>query len=531
MDEEVELVFGIIDSNDPVQVLFGEELEEFHVEDRRRRYQQQGIVPTIPKVLLPQPRATLVEQDQQALHMFHNLLVFQCMMNVMEGNDDDDEARKRKPKVVRNRMEAWNFILSWDDTLFQRQFRISKEDFFILCEKCKSVYPGISTSGITNYRTAILQGTRSTPKSGPITMELKLAITLRILAGASYLDLIWYGVQVDSVHTIFLFTLKLLDQILPNSEIFNFDPAQDNFVEEIGKMASEWSSIMLRKKGFDCFKGTVLAGDGLVVPINAPTEKDRNGLDLSAFRNRKGCFAINVQAFCDGYCRFRYFEVSWPGSTNDITAYKQTNLYKWFVRKLIPECWHMVLDEAYGSIGGNQHLTPFTKHQLRNARETSEEKYEQMKAFNNFLSSQRITIERAFGLYIRKWGILWKPLEYDLVTNTLIVIVCAKLHNVSINHWFKHGYKADQIAESEANYKQQKDAGIFMGWGQEHLYDPFEEHYNNSLVAQLYGNHLPNDPTNRIVSQRKMEIMHGLYEKGFRYNVQSDNDFTYLTIN
>jgi len=80
------------------------------------------------------------------------------------------------------------------------------------------VYPGISTCGITNYRTAILQGTRSTPKSGPITMELKLAITLRILAGASYLDLIWYGVQVDSVHTIFLFTLKLLDQILLQCE-------------------------------------------------------------------------------------------------------------------------------------------------------------------------------------------------------------------------------------------------------------------------------------------------------------------------
>jgi hypothetical protein len=58
-----------------------------------------------------------------------------------------------------------------------------------------------------------------------------------------------------------------------------------------------------------------------------------------------------------------------------------------------------------------------------------------MKAFNNFLSSQRITIERAFGIYIRKWGILWKPLEHDIATNTLIVTVCAKLHNVAINYW------------------------------------------------------------------------------------------------
>lgn len=281
-------------------------------------------------------------------------------------------------------------------------------------------------------------------------MEIKLAITLRILAGASYLDLVWYGVQVDSVHPIFLFTLRLLDKILPNEEIFNFDPAQANFAEEVNKMASEWSSI--RKRGHDCFKGTVMTGDGLVVSITAPTESDRRGLDLAAFRNRKDCYAINVQAFCDAYCRFRYFEVSWPGSTDDITAYKQTDLYRWFTQKLIYECFHMVLDEAYGSIiGGNQH---FTKSQLRSASGKSALMYQQMKTFHNFLSSQRITIERASLGIVRpcKWGILWRPLEFDLDTNTLILTVCAKLHNVAINRWIKCGVKADLFAEAEANY-------------------------------------------------------------------------------
>lgn len=76
------------------------------------------------------------------------------------------------------------------------------------------------------------------------------------------MDLIWYGVQVESVHPIFLFTVKLLDQVLPNSEIVRFDPAQEDFGDEVNKMASEWSSMMTRKKGFDCFKGTILAGDG-----------------------------------------------------------------------------------------------------------------------------------------------------------------------------------------------------------------------------------------------------------------------------
>ena len=93
-----------------------------------------------------------------------------------------------------------------------------------------------------------------------------------------------------------------------------------------------------------------------------------------------------------------------PVCMNDITAYKQTDLYKWFLSKAIPECYHSVLDEAYGSIGGDQHLTPFTRHQLRAARKISQKRYEQMKSFNNFLSSQRITIERAFGMLL-KWKV------------------------------------------------------------------------------------------------------------------------------
>ncbi len=44
--------------------------------------------------------------------------------------------------------------------------------------------------------------------------------------------------------------------------------------------------------------GTVLAGDGLVVQIVAPSEEDRKGLDLASFRNRKGCWGLIVQGFC-----------------------------------------------------------------------------------------------------------------------------------------------------------------------------------------------------------------------------------------
>jgi len=132
-----------------------------------------------------------------------------------------------------------------------------------------------------------------------------------------------------------------------------------------------------------------------------------------------------------------------------------------FVKGMIPSKYHMVLDEAYGSIGGDFHLTPFTRSQLLKARSESIDKYEMMKAFNHLLSSQRITIERCFGMFVRKFGILWKALEYSLATNTLILQVCAKLHNLCINHWMKVGDRATEIQKIDEDFRLQNDAKVF----------------------------------------------------------------------
>ena len=101
--------------------------------------------------------------------------------------------------------------------------------------------------------------------------------------------------------------------------------------------------------------------------------------------NLGGYYALIAQAFCDAHARFKYFEISWPGATADITAYKQTTLYRLFEDGIIPEWVCMVLDEAYASIGG-KHLTPYSRHQLLKARRRSIDEYNKLKAFNNILS-------------------------------------------------------------------------------------------------------------------------------------------------
>ena len=447
-------------------------------------------------------------------------------------NEINHEQKKRQPKTKRDRAGSWQTIESWSNQLFYRQFRMTREDFLITIERMKSIYPGPKKNGIDNYLLALRKGHSSTPESGPITIEIKLAITLRLLAGASYLDMIWYGVQIDSVIPIFIKMLPLLNDAYPDKEIYNFDPSNSNFEEECRMMANDWSCLMQDKKGDPhIFKGTLLAGDGCVIPQKRPTDLELAavGLVASDFRNRKGCYANNMEAFCDAWARFRFVEIAWPGATNDITCHKQSAIYQWFLKGWIPECYHWVLDEAYNSIGGNMHLTPFSRAQLLHAKssETPEAilKYEQMKCFNNYLSSQRITIERAFGMLIRKWGILWSPLEHSLEVNCLIVKVCTKLHNVCINTWMKKGAKKEQIHLIDRRYMQKRDAGAFLGWTVSDSLSEFDI-TENDVQHMLHNPNQTDIPAHRVMAQRKEEIMTDLYRRGFRYDVNEDNDFT-----
>ena len=123
---------------------------------------------------------------------------------------------------------------------------------------------------------------------------------------------------------------------------------------------------------------------------DAVSANDREDLPISAFRNRKGFFALIAQAFCDAKAKFRYFEISWPGATGDLTCYKQTELYRNFCGGKYPDWAFMVLDEAYSSLNDNHHVTPFSRHQLRKARKNSVDLYLKMKAFNHILSSKCI---------------------------------------------------------------------------------------------------------------------------------------------
>ena len=78
----------------------------------------------------------------------------------------------------RDRSSALNFVRTWDDYMFKRQFRLCREDFKIILE---GIAPLIG-------RNEDMAARSSGSSVGP---ELKLMFTLRFCAGARHLDLIW----------------------------------------------------------------------------------------------------------------------------------------------------------------------------------------------------------------------------------------------------------------------------------------------------------------------------------------------------
>lgn len=318
-----------------------------------------------------------------------------------------------------DRHHALQYVRSWDDDMFRRQFRICREDFGNLLHK---IAPLISR----NEAKAIASSGSS------INPELRLMITLRILAGAKYLDMIWYRVNVDHVSEIVIDCARAINSTVKNIQIplneTDWKLESDNFREVLRKKHGSIADDMLF--------GVCGAGDGLVIQITEPVTSDLNGKPSRNYMNRKGFFALLIQAFCGAYTRFWYFNVGWPGATNDIIAYKQTELYLAATQNTIPDWVSFLLDEAYSSCGG-RHLTPYSQHQLRRAfgAGSNNRSYYIMRTFNHVLSSQRISIERAFGQLVRRWGILWCANSSRLASVSVIVLVCAKLHNICVDRW------------------------------------------------------------------------------------------------
>eukprot|EP00658_Telonema_sp_P-2_P028421 TRINITY_DN2177_c0_g1_i2.p1 TRINITY_DN2177_c0_g1~~TRINITY_DN2177_c0_g1_i2.p1 ORF type:complete len:257 (+),score=25.86 TRINITY_DN2177_c0_g1_i2:202-972(+) len=183
--------------------------------------------------------------------------------------------------------------------------------------------------------------------------------------------------------------------------------------------------------GHGVLTGCVGALDGLALKIDRPSLHDAP--DPKQFFNRKGFHALVLQAVCDHKRRFLFGSATEPGSTHDSRAFKCSTLYKDLIKNKLPLGMWIAADDAYEN--SVFCLTPFsTSAALKDM--SPEERLKEMIArdtFNFYQSSLRISIECAFGMLVKRWGVLWRSMTGKLAHTQLIVTACMSLHNVLID--------------------------------------------------------------------------------------------------
>lgn len=192
--------------------------------------------------------------------------------------------------------------------------------------------------------------------------------------------------------------------------MFDFDPED---TDGLKNLADDWTE----RKG-PYIRGIIGAVDGIAIKIRCPHGSVENP---GAYYNRKGFYALVVQAVCDARRRFIFVNAKAEGSTPDSVAWSMSRLGSYLDEHGLPSGYCIVGDAAYPL--SNCLLTPYPGNNLPTHKD----------AFNFYQSHYRIEIDCSFGMLNRRWGIFWRPLEVDVGKATRIITCCMKLHNICID--------------------------------------------------------------------------------------------------
>jgi hypothetical protein len=157
------------------------------------------------------------------------------------------------------------------------------------------------------------------------------------------------------------------------------------------------------RRGFCCksrkgvMDGCVGAIDGYLCMINTPQKRFVCNVK-EYFSGHYKMYGINMQAMCDSEGKFMYCVLMAPGRSHDWPAYNATNLKTWV--EALPPDYSVVADNAY--TGSTKLVVPFQGQQKADQGNS---------VFNFCLSQCQINIERAFGMFVGKWGILQLSLQ------------------------------------------------------------------------------------------------------------------------
>ncbi len=148
--------------------------------------------------------------------------------------------------------------------------------------------------------------------SDPITPEIKLALTLRMCAGARWQDIRRvFKVSKPSIFRCFMRVIQAINHVEDISIRFDDDIYMANLTEGFERSSDGY------------FRGCVSVVDGYAVNVAKPRISDCAN-PLASYWNRKGFYSIVLQAGCDINRRFNFASMICAGSTHDSVAFELT---------------------------------------------------------------------------------------------------------------------------------------------------------------------------------------------------------------
>ena len=230
------------------------------------------------------------------------------------------------------------------ESVFRRYFRMGRDSFFRFCNKiCETVgetefIPERLIDDVNSaHRGAVKRS------GGAICGEVRVAIFIRLLAGASYLDLmVIFDLAQQSVlrsfHLVCQWVCQTFEYPLVKALIKEDTEYFDKITHDFAYSASQ-----------GVFMGCIGALDGLAIKIKQPvTTKELS--NPGAYYCRKGYFALNCQAICDFDKRITWISSRHIGSCHDSAAFTETKLYDLLRQKaefLTKNGYFIVGDSAY----------------------------------------------------------------------------------------------------------------------------------------------------------------------------------------
>jgi len=320
------------------------------------------------------------------------------LANLVVGKDIE---RSRKGSVRRLRQRFLTVTQHLSEEEFKTAFRMTRGTFFLL---------------LSRLRPHLLRNEEMAQRSsgGVVQPEVRLAITLRMLAGGSYIDqMMCWGVGRSMTFRIFLDTIHA---IMKEIEMPGLPLGNEVALRDLA------DGFQTSRPRVNPLYGCVGALDGIAVGIKKPPDEyvPRN------FYCRKGMYALPVQAVVDSNLRFRYMSSRCTGSTHDSVAFEVSDLARRLRSGDIISGYWLAGDAAYVSLRGL--LTPWSKSRL------SGEDGIYADGFNFYHSSHRMHVEQAFGVLVKRWGLLWKPLQYHITEVLPILSAAMRVHNFCIEN-------------------------------------------------------------------------------------------------